>query len=281
MGWLNDFGNTIGLGDLDRSQNEFRDVGRDNFNLPGFADRAAGMDRQGNAFLDRRAPQAADSSFRQTQADALAQLQALAGGQNSLVGEQGRAAQAQLGAQQRQFAAGASPANQAMGQRLAMQNAARGGIGIDANTRMGQIAERNAALAGMGQLSSAARGQDIGLNQFNVGADLQQQGMNQQGWLGAQGLGLQNAQAEQQGGMNYEAQRGARFNGLLQNPTTGERALGAIVGGAQLAGQIATGGAGARGAPSGGGGGSFAPINTQGAYGGQTFQAGPTDWWNR
>lgn len=230
---------------LDRSQNEFRDVNQDNFNLPGFGSRNESLQHQGDAFLGRTAPQVADSSFRNDQAFALERLRALANGQDSMVSEQGRQALAQLGAQQRQFAVAASPSNQAMGQRLAMQNSARGAMGIDANTRLGQIAERNAALGGIGQLASAGRGQDQALGFGNAGLNLQQQGLNQQGWLGAQGLGLQNAQAQQQGGMNYEAQRGARFQGLLGNPTQGERELGMAIGGLQMGGQIAAAAAGA------------------------------------
>lgn len=243
MGWLTDFGNQMGLGDLDRGQNEFRDVNRDSFNLPGFSERDERLNRQGDAFLGREAPQAADSDFREYQRQSLDRLGRLARGEDSLTAGQLQMQQDQMANQQRGLAAGAAPGNAGAAQRWAAQNIARGRQGLGFNQAMAGIAERNAATGALGQLATGARGQDIQRNEFNVGANQAQQGLNQQGWLASQGLGLQNAQSQQQGGFQYEQQRGNRFGQIMTQPTIGERALGAITGAVQMGAQAFGGGA--------------------------------------
>ncbi len=230
MGAWTNLGDYMSFGDLDPTKNEYRDPNQANFQLGGYADRRDALNNQGNQFLNRNAPQAAnvDNGY---QTAALDMLRRRANGEDSLVGEQGRQAMSGMEAQQRAAAAGAGPTGQAMGQRLMMQNLSRGGGQIDANTRMGQIAERQQALGGLGALATQQRGQDINQNQYNANLQQQGQALNQQGYLGAQGLGLQNAQAEQQGNMGYEGARTDRFNQISGVPTTGERALSATVGG--------------------------------------------------
>lgn len=242
MGWLTDLGNQVGLGDMDRSKNEYAGVDRNNFNLPGFQRRDEAYGRQGQSFLDRNAPQSADSSFRQYQSDTLDRLRHLANGEDSMVAQQAKQAQAQSALQQARMVAGASPTNAGMAQRLAMQNNSRYNQGLAQQVGLQQIAERQAALSSMGNLSGAARAQDLQNNQFNANANLQQQGLNQSGWLGAQQLAQQNAEAQQRGGMEYEQNRTNRFGAMMNNPTTAERTAGALVGLGSALGDYFSGG---------------------------------------
>jgi len=234
MGWLEDLGNNLGLGDLDRGQNEFRDVDRDSFNLPGFSERDAYLNQTSRDFLGRTSPQAAESEFRRYQGRNLDRLNRLANGEDSYTAGQLQLAQDQMARQQMGMAAGAAPGAGAGARRAAMQNIARGNQGLAFNQAQAGIAERQAAIAALGQQSAAARAQDLQRNEFNVGAEQNQTNLNQTGWTAAQQLALQNAQNQQQGSFQYENQRGNRFNGLLTQPTTGERALGAITGAAQM-----------------------------------------------
>lgn len=269
MGALTNLGNNLGLGDLDRSQNEFRDPNRANFNLPGYGQRADALDRYGNSVLDRQAPQSAnDSIFRNYQGDLADRLSRLSRGEDSITRGQLQQAQDQMATQQRGMAAGALPGNSASARRWAAQNIARGNQGLAFNQSQAGIAERNAATGALSQLSYGARGQDLQNNQFNVGADQRQQELNQQAYLASQGLGLQNAQSQQQGGMGYEGARTNRFDALMTQPTTGERALGAIGGAVSAGGQIAglaSGNPAAAGLASTGGGG-MSPGYTPGAF---------------
>lgn len=268
MGALTDLGNNLGLGDLDRSQNEFRDPNRENFNLPGYGQRADQLDRMAGGYAGRQAPQSAnDSIFRGYQTELADRLGRLSRGEDSITRLQLQQAQNQMAQQQRGMFAGAAPGNQASARRFAMQNIARGNQGLAFNQGLAGIAERNAATGALTGLSAGARGQDLQNNQFNADATLRQTALNDAASMGAMGLGLSNAQAQQQGGMGYEGARTSRFNGLLTQPTTGERALGALGGAVQAGGQIAAMASGSPTAMASTGGGGMTPGYTPGSYG--------------
>src|SRR5262245_31808127 len=109
MAWLEDFGNQAGFGDLDRGQNEFRDIDKRNFGLPGFAQRDQRLTGQAADFLGRAAPQAADSSFRGYQQGLADRLNRQLNGEDSLAQMQLRGATDANIAQQRSLAASALP----------------------------------------------------------------------------------------------------------------------------------------------------------------------------
>lgn len=211
---------TGGLSELMREQrtdNEWKNTDRNNFNLPGAqqrGDRLLGMANQG-------APQ---SSFRATQDQVMGHLRGQMLGQNSLSREQlRRDAGANIAAQQA-LAASGRPGNAALAARMASQNAGRTATALSGNTAMAGIAERNAAAQALGGLASEARGQDIN-------AQLGQGQLNQ----GYAQLELDNARAQQQGGIQYENNQAQRFGVASQQPTMGEQYLGLIQGGAGAA----------------------------------------------
>lgn len=213
-------GATLGLSELlrqKRTDNQWADQDRNNYNLPGF------QDRQG--ILDERArTQAPTSSFRGDQQALAGMLRARASGADSMAAQQlRRDAGANIAAQQA-LAASGRPGNAAMAGRLASQNAGRIATGLSGNAAMAGIAERTAAQQQLGQLAGQARGQDMD-------ASFGQQQINQ-GWSNQ---GLQNAQMQQQGGMRYEADRAQRFGIASQQPTEGEQFLGLAQGGAGAA----------------------------------------------
>lgn len=214
------------------------DLDRNDFNLAGQGGRDAFTSQQAAGAQGRVAPQAADSSFRGDQQALISRLRGQMSGQDSLSALQLRDATDANIAQQRSQAASASPGNAAMAQRLAMQNTGRMNQGYGAQAAQLGIQERNAAANALAGVAQGARGQDQQNNQFNAGAQLQQQGLNDQYGLGMSGLNLGNAQAGLQGSMGYGAQQTARRGqdlGQPVQPTNGERVIGAAAALAPLA----------------------------------------------
>jgi hypothetical protein len=234
-GLLGAVGSGLGLVS-DRTNNQWSSVDRGNFDMPGYAEQNAYYQQQIGSLGNRDAFTAQDSSFRSDQSQLAQMLMGQARGENSMAAEQLRQAQMSNVAQQQSLAASAMPGQQAMAQRMAMQNAARGGYGMAGQAAMAGIAERQAATQALGGVLQGARGQDQTLGMFN--AQMQQGNRQQNDAQIGQMLGLQQqgSMAQQQGGVQYEQQRGQRFTGALGTPTGGEQmmGLGAALGGAAL-----------------------------------------------
>jgi hypothetical protein len=210
-----------------RTEGDYAGVNQANYALPG----AAGMTAQDQARMNTVAPQAGESSFRNGQAQLLDRLQHQMNGTDSLAAEQLRQQAGQNVAQQQGFAASARPGGAQLASLTAATNAGQINQGLAGQQAMAGIAERNAATNAYGQAIGQARGQDLQNSQFNAGANLQQQGINQ-GW-GAQQL--QNAGMQQQGSEAYEANRAGRAGAALGTPTWGEGVVKAGLGAASIA----------------------------------------------
>jgi hypothetical protein len=239
-----------------RNEGQYAGVDQANYQLPG----AQGMSERdaalGQQYGLRGAPQAADSAqFRNYQNTLANMLNSRATGATSLSALALQRGQGQLARQQRGMMAGAAPQNAALAQRMGMQNTARGQQGLAYGTAMAGIQERDAAAQALAGLAGQARGQDIGLNQFNVGAQLQQTGLNDQAANNAYNRQLANAGMQQGGGIAYETQRGQRAGIQMQQPTQGEELLGLGMGIAGMAMQ--------------GGGGGGVPRSASGGWGAQ------------
>ena len=240
----------------DRSDNDYTDMNRSNYDLPGYADRDARLGQLEQQWGQRQAPQAQTpgiggfqdsgaSSFRGDQQALFDQLRARATGQDSLSQMQLRD---NLGAnirQQQAMAASARPGQGALAARSAAQQMGQMGAGLSGQQAMAGIQERQGAQNLLGGMLGQARGQDISQGQFNAsqqnqrqmalaqmlaqnqqfnaGARQAQMGMNQAGQLGAMGQQFQNAAGQQQGGQAYEAARNARWGAMLGQPTRGEQ----------------------------------------------------------
>jgi hypothetical protein len=206
------------------------DADRSNFNTPGGQARADELNAYARMYGGRNAPQAADSSFRGYQTDLAERLARQASGADSMSQLALRGATDANIAQQQSLAAGARPGNQAMAQRLAMQNIGRMNQGFGSQAAQLGIQERNAAANALSQLAQGARGQDLGLNTFNANAQLQQTGLNDTAANNARQLELGNAALRQQGAMGYEANQTTRRGqdlGTPQGPANWERVVGA------------------------------------------------------
>ncbi len=239
-------GDQAGLFDP-RTEGQYAGVDRSNFSLPGGDAMRQRDEALGAQFGQRGAPQAADSQYWQGQQQQVGgYLDATMRGQNSLSQDLLKQNTNANAAQQRSFAAGAAPGNAAMAQRLAGQNIGRLNQNAAGQAGMMGIQERNAAANSLAGLSGQARGQTMQGNQFNVGAQLQQTGLNDQAQGNAYGRQLTAAGMDQQGGMAYEGNRTQRAAGQLAQPTPGEEFLGMAMGAAGMGGmggkKMATGG---------------------------------------
>jgi hypothetical protein len=219
-----------------RTEGQYGGVNQDNFRLTGQGARAQRDEGLGINYGARQAPQAQyDPYWRQQQQGVANYLNQGMNGQNSLAQLQLRGATDANIAQQRSLAASAGPGNAAMAQRMAAQNIGRINQGLGSQAAQLGIQERNAAAMGLAGLSGQARGQDMQGSQFNVGAQLQQTGMNDAAANSAFNRELANAQAGQAGNIAYEQARTQRAVGSLGTPTQGEGILGAAMGGLGLA----------------------------------------------
>lgn len=234
----------------DPANNAYSSIDANNYNLPGYQQRADYSMGQAQGAQGRGAFTAADSPFRAYQQQALDNYQrTMTDPGNSWAMQQGQLDQAANAAQQRSLMASASPSNLAMMARVGSQNTARGNQAIAGNAMMGHIAERNNALNSMAGVAGAARGQDLGLNTFNAQQQAQNRAANDAYEQGMLGMNMQNAAYQQNGTMGLEANRAGRFATVAGQPT----AMGRIVGG--LAGGIQSFGSSQGGQGGGGGGG--------------------------
>jgi hypothetical protein len=211
---------TSGISELmrqKRTDNQWRDQDRGNYNLPGYDQRQGRL----TGLAGTAAP---TSSFRNDQAGLADMLRARANGAESLSAMQLRRDAGANIAQQQALAASGRPGNAALAARMASQNAGRIGTSLSGNTAMAGIAERDSAARALAGLAGQARDQDIN-------ASFGQQQINQ-GWSQQE---LDNARMQQQGGMAYENDRAQRFGVASQQPTSGEQYLGLIQGGASAA----------------------------------------------
>lgn len=159
-------------------------------------------DKYGN----RQAPQfvaaqAGDSGFRQNQAGLISQLESMARGNGpSAAALQMREAMDRAAAAQASGAAGAG--GRGVNAGAALRNATNNTAALQQNaardTALARVQEQLGATGMLGQVLQGARGQDLGLSQFNAGqtnqmnmanlqALLQQLQLNQQGQLSALG----------------------------------------------------------------------------------------------
>jgi len=203
------------------------DPDKANFELPGAKDRADRLLALADQYGGRTAPQAQgaqanDSSFRGDQESLINRLRMQMDGGDSLAQMQLRRATDGNIAQQRSLAASANPQNAAMMARLASQNIGRMNQGAGQRAAELGIQERNAAANALGAVAGQGRAQDLGLNQFNagqrqqnsqfnVGANLQQTGLNDQAASNARQQELANAQLQQTGSMGYEQNNTSRY----------------------------------------------------------------------
>lgn len=208
--WLNERapGQTSNVPDMDRG----------NFNLPHGDELYARENANGHALAMRSAPEAGQSSFRGDQSALIDRLRRQMNGEDSLSQLQLRDATDSNVAQQRSLAAGAAPGNAAMAQRLAMQGIGRMNQGYGAQAAQLGIQERNAAANALGAVAGQGRAQDQQNNQFNVGAQLQQTGLNDAAQQHTYDRQLQGLGMQQQGSMGYEQQQTQRRGQDLQQP---------------------------------------------------------------
>lgn len=190
--------------------------------------------------------QAGDSQFRADQAFLVSQLQSMAAGSGpSAAALQMRQAMDRAAAAQASAVAGAGGrgVNQGAAQRNASNNTAALQQGIAGQTAMARVQEQLGAIQNLGGVLQGARGQDIGLSQFNAA---QQNAMAQ---FGAQ-LQMQQEQLNQSG----------QLQALLAAMGAAGPGLGSqiMAGGAQMMpGAMQMGGAAGKGGGGGGlGGGS-------------------------
>lgn len=209
-------GGAQALGDSFERGGEYKGIDRSNFDLPGFA----GIQDRYNGYLgniDSRG----DSSFRGGQEQLAAMLMDRARGRGpSVAGETLRQQNELAQRQQLSMAAGANPSNSALAQRLASENMANQAVGLGGAAALARAAEANQAAGLLGNVYGQGRQQDITAQAANdaARAELLRQG------LAAAGL-------QQQGGMNYEQNRTARYGASMGQPTTSERILGGVLGG--------------------------------------------------
>lgn len=213
---------------------DIADANQQNFGLPGFGQRGATLNALADQYGMRKGFQAGDSAlFRGEQAGLMDRLRRQVGGEESLSNMQLRQATDAANAQQQSLAAGASPQNSAMMQRLAAQNIGRANQGFGQQAAMAGIQERNAAANALAGLATQGRGQDLALSQFNAAQQQAARNANDQAALAARNMELQNAQAEQQGNIGYEqtqTQRRGQDLGLADQPAGWERLVSAGTG---------------------------------------------------
>lgn len=192
-----------GAGQPMRQENPaYAGVDRSNFNVPGSVERGAS--------LDQFARERGGGQFMQQQGDLASLLMRQAQGQDSLAAEQLKQNMGQLQAQQMSTAAAARPSNAALASRTASQNMGNIGAQMAGQSQMAQIAERMQAAGLAGGVIGQGRGQDI------------------DAYLGAQGLGVQQALGQGQLGAEYEAQRTARAGQSMQSPSMTEGLLSGL-----------------------------------------------------
>lgn len=244
MGWL---GHWLGLDDPARSGGEYEGINRNNFNMPGYDQQQGRLSDYLGQVDARNAPhidpyqQAGQSDFRGQQDQLAGMLMDRAKGNNSVADMQMRQGLDAANQQQRSLMASARPSNVGMAMLTGSQNMANQAMGITGQAGLARAQEAQMAANSLGGLLASGRGADENLNMFNAGQqnqrtfgqagmNQQQMGMNDAARLGYLGQSLNAAQAQQQGGMNYEQQRTGRFGAVLGVPTKREELIGGLSG---------------------------------------------------
>jgi hypothetical protein len=240
----------VGPNDPAHEGGEYAGVDRASFDLPGYQ----GMqDRYGN-YLDqvdqRGAPQmgpaqrAAQSQFRGQQGMLSSLLMGRAQGDNSVAEQQLKQGVDLANQRAMSMAASARPSDAAMAMRLQQQQMGANSMDLAGQTAIARAQEANQAAGALGGVLAQGRAGDENLNMFNASQgnnreqtqaqmNQAQMGMNDQARQGLLGGSLEAAQAQQQGGMNYEQNRTQRFGAVIQQPTNQEVMLGTVKGLAQ------------------------------------------------
>ncbi len=175
----------------DRTENAFRSVDP-NGDLGGTAGDARGFGQQGAAGY---------AALGEEGAAVRDQLRRQASGQDSISAEQLRQGLQQQQGMQQAMAASARPGNAAMAARTGMQQAGRNSSAMAGQQAAAGLAERQQATSQLGGMIGQARQQDLGAA------------------LGGYGTATQGYGA-------IEDQRGQRFTGMTQTPTSVEGQMG-------------------------------------------------------
>lgn len=220
------------LGLPNRGSNEFRDVDRGSFDMPGYGqrgDRLLGMAGQVGGRGLPNMDGAAQGQVRGQQQDLIGMLRQQAAGQGPSIAEQQlRRSTDRAIAQQQGLAATAGPTNQALAARMAAQQGGALQSAMSGQAADARMQEQLNAQQQLGGLLGGVRGQDIGMAQAQAQLGLQGQQLNDQTLLELLRQEQANAEAQQRGGFAYEQQRGQRFGGLLSTPSPGEQLLGGL-----------------------------------------------------
>jgi len=236
-----------GVNDPARNGGPYEGVDRNNFNLPGYDQQQGRLSGYLSQVDGRAAPNigafqsAGRSGFAGQQGQLANMLMDRAQGNNSVAALQLQQGLDAANQQQRSLMASARPGNVGMAMLAGGQNMANQSMGITNQAALARAQEAQMAANSLGGLLAQGRGADEGLNMFNAGQQNQRTGqqaqMNQQQYamndaarLGYLGQSLQAAQAQQQGGMNYEQNRTSRYGAAMGVPTNGEVLMGGITG---------------------------------------------------
>jgi hypothetical protein len=217
------------------ARNEFRDVGQDNFRLPGGDEMRGHRGSLADMLMGREGPQMQGSDFRADQRGLADRLRARAEDPQMarMMLEQG------IGSASRNQQAQAQTAGRGGNAALAARNAASATAdlqsGLAGQSAMYGLQESDMANQLLGSVLQGARGQDQQFAATQAGLDLQSRGMNDQAMLEALRQQMGIAGMQQAGGMGYEGARTSRFGALLGVPTAGQQM---IQGGASLSGLL-------------------------------------------
>lgn len=178
-------GDSSGRNQLEAAQGDF--------NLPGFEARgdylsrnARDNERQANTFLN--------SDFRGNQQSLIGRLEDQASGKNSVAEQMYRSAADRNMRQQAALAGSARPGQGGLAALQAAQNNASTGMQLGGAAALARMQEQQQANALLGGVLQGARGQDIGVGQARLNAQ-----------LGFMDQDRMNAMAQQQGMMNYNS----------------------------------------------------------------------------
>ncbi len=215
---------------MDRGK-EYAGVNQKNFAVPHFDRNYSDYTTAANRAPNR---QFAQSQFRGDQANLIGMLQAQARGQGPGQDLVARQAQAQADQSLRNQVAAMQSARPGAGASAAF-NAAQAGQqaqGLIGQQRvMGGLQAQLNAIGQLGNVTTAARGQDDE-------SQLRMLGLNDQRQLELLRQRLALQQMQQQGNIQYEANRANRWATAQGTPTSFERSLGAFQGAAQSAGMM-------------------------------------------
>ncbi len=225
-----------GLNRADNAESSpYGGIDRANFQLPGAEQREAQLQSLIQGLQRQNTPMAnVDVNTAQRQQALLDTLGAQAAGQGpSMANTAARQASERAVANQQALLA-SGRGNQAGAARAAAQQAGAAQGSIAGNAAQARVQEQLGAQGALANALNAYRGQNQQVNLANQQAQLQNQQLQQRGVQGLLAQSLQQAQAQQQGGSDFERNRTTRFNSLLQTPTTEEQVLKGLEGVAGL-----------------------------------------------